>query len=973
MSQNQTDKSDNIKIEQSPQLRNTNRVLRILGIFSLLTSLLTLFVGIQNNFWPLLLISASFAVSFIFCIFSTGQIWPAPISVKLLITAVFLNLSFIFVGAVFSSTYGLPAGIIAFSLALLLASNNPTGWLNEWFIGVGLGGILASTLLGILAPFPQINSLGISIILVILAIVTLIFPIQQFRKGGITTSLRIKLILASLFLSIIPLIILAFINISSFTNTITQQTNDTLSTATKLAVSQMDQFITSNLTTLENEASLPAFTAYLQLGSLSRPNSDEEAELAATLSSLKTKEVLYSPSYGILNTIGTDIYDTDESRIGVSESDSDYFHKVSTSQTSYASTVEFNQTTRESVLNFITPIFSDKKTVLGFLRMSYDARILQDELEKSTGLAGVRSYPILIDENGLRLADTSNPSLIYHTIESLTDKQYSTLVNSDRLPSYLTKTDISSPINQVYDQVFIKQVFPYTFFDVTTKVSSADVQNTATFGKLTTQSWYIVYLQENTSLLQAQQKVQRTAETVSVIIALIVALLITILSTFLTRPIRDLTQNAQLMSEGYLDAHVDVTSTDEIGQLGKAFNLMTQQMRSSFAEMDKRVRERTLELNKQNETLRYRSRQLQTVTDVARIIVSKNDMESLLTLITELISDRFNYYHAGIFLIDDAGEYAVLRAANSTGGKRMLNRQHKLRVGQVGIVGYVTGTGNPRIATDVGKDAVFFNNPDLPNTKSEMALPLKIEDKVIGALDIQSTESNAFTEEDIALFTTLSDQISVAISNNRLLADTQKALEEAQNLHRQYLNQEWTRRSSEMGSTSYKFSAQGLSSFDEELPEVKMVYESGRPVTRSYTEENQGKSKYSTLAVPILLRGEVIGVIHLSEAANTGQSFTESDLVTIQTLSDQLAQTLEGARLFEQTIRRADRERRVLEITSKIRSTNDPQRMLEITLEELKQHLGASQAQIVLNLSGQGLSPDQPGNIDIKGRKGVQE
>jgi GAF domain-containing protein len=428
---------------------------------------------------------------------------------------------------------------------------------------------------------------------------------------------------------------------------------------------------------------------------------------------------------------------------------------------------------------------------------------------------------------------------------------------------------------------------------------------------------------------------------------------------------------AKLITEGNLDVHVNVNSKDEIGELGDTFNSMSQQLKASFETMDRRVGERTLELGRQNDALRYRSRQLQTVTDVARSIVSSNDMESLLNLVTQLISDRFNFYHAGVFLLDESGEYAVLRASNSPGGQRMLNRQHKLRVGQVGIVGYATGTGMPRIATDVGKDAVFFNNPDLPDTKSEMALPLKIEDRVIGALDIQSIDSNAFSEEDIDLFSTLADQISVAINNNQLLANTQKALDEAQNLHRQYLNQEWTKRAVDIGRSSYKYSsAQGLTPYEEDLPEVKMVFESGRPVTRSAVKDDENNKLFSTLAVPILLRGEVIGVIHLQE--NEGSSFvwSESELITVQTLADQLAQTLESARLFEQTIRRADRERRALEITSRIRSTNDPQQMLEITLEELKRHLGASQAQIVINLPGQAPTSDE---VTTKSNNGNKE
>ncbi len=183
------------------------------------------------------------------------------------------------------------------------------------------------------------------------------------------------------------------------------------------------------------------------------------------------------------------------------------------------------------------------------------------------------------------------------------------------------------------------------------------------------------------------------------------------------------------------------------------------------------------------------------------LLIAENDLETLLSQVTNLISERFDFYHVGIFLVDPAGQYAVLRAANSEGGQRMLARQHKLRVGQVGIVGYATGTGQARIATDVGEDAIYFNNPDLPRTRSEMALPLKDGEKVIGALDVQSMKSNAFSTEDIELFNTLADQVAVAIVNSRLYEETQQALKEMQEINRQYLRQSWSEKLDESEQT----------------------------------------------------------------------------------------------------------------------------------------------------------------------------
>ena len=263
-----------------------------------------------------------------------------------------------------------------------------------------------------------------------------------------------------------------------------------------------------------------------------------------------------------------------------------------------------------------------------------------------------------------------------------------------------------------------------------------------------------------------------------------------------------LRETAANIAKGY-QRRATVTTRDEIGALGETFNLMTQQLRGFIGELENRVNERTVELARQNESLQLRSQQLQTVSDVARQVVSARELETLLNQVTVLISDRFNFYHVGIFLVDQNNEYALLRAANSEGGQRMLARGHKLRVGEVGMVGYVTGAGQPRIATDVGKDAVFFNNPDLPETRSEMALPLKVGDEVIGALDVQSVVSNAFTAEDISLFSTLADQVAIAIRNNQLYSETMRALQESQKLHQQYLQQEWGREAGERGDVAY--------------------------------------------------------------------------------------------------------------------------------------------------------------------------
>jgi signal transduction histidine kinase len=201
------------------------------------------------------------------------------------------------------------------------------------------------------------------------------------------------------------------------------------------------------------------------------------------------------------------------------------------------------------------------------------------------------------------------------------------------------------------------------------------------------------------------------------------------------------------------------------------------ELRTVNLELDQRIAERAHDLQR-------RSIQLQTASEVARDATAILDIDQLLDETVHVISERFGYYHAGVFLVDEQGEYAVLHAASSEGGRRMLEKGHKLAVGKVGIVGHVANAGEPRIALDVGKDATHFVNPDLPATRSEMALPLVSRGRVIGVFDVQSIQEAAFTEEDVAALRTMADQLANAIENARLYTAELRRRQEAETLYR---------------------------------------------------------------------------------------------------------------------------------------------------------------------------------------------
>jgi len=425
------------------------------------------------------------------------------------------------------------------------------------------------------------------------------------------------------------------------------------------------------------------------------------------------------------------------------------------------------------------------------------------------------------------------------------------------------------------------------------------------------------------------------------IAALLTGVLAAILAHLVTAPVRYLLEVAQRVRGGDYDALSRLGQSDELGAISQAYDQVTEKMREVVYELEQRIAERS-RLQQMAERSLYQADQLRAVAEIARVAASVQSLERLLPEVAVRISEAFGFYHVGIFLLDETGKFAVLRAASSEGGKRMLARGHRLEVGQVGIVGYVTATGRPRIALDVGDDAVYFQNPDLPHTRSELALPLKIGDRIVGALDVQSTKPEAFRREDVEILSAVADQIALAIENIRLYESTRRSLAEVETFYRQYLEREWGRLRREQRLAGFRYGLTGAMPIEQPVlgGEVQQKVNAGEVYRKSSPQLDEP----AELAIPLRLRGETIGALYVTMPG--GVVWTDDEVELVNAVADRLALALENARLFEQTARRADRERAVAEITAKIRSTNDPQLMLQIAVEELKQVLGAQEIRI---------------------------
>ena len=393
------------------------------------------------------------------------------------------------------------------------------------------------------------------------------------------------------------------------------------------------------------------------------------------------------------------------------------------------------------------------------------------------------------------------------------------------------------------------------------------------------------------------------------------------LSNSITSPLGNLALAAQDVAAGKLSARVNLQTNDEIGALASIFNSMTDQLRETVSSLEARVADRTAELAKEKQQSDTRAKQFEAITKVARAISAKSNLQDLLPQISRVISEQFGFYHVGIFLNDPANHMAVLSAANSDGGKKMLQRSHQLRIGEQGIVGYVAQTGSPRIALDVGEDANFFNNPDLPDTHSEMALPLKASNKIIGVLDIQSTMTAAFTDEDFEALSALADQVSLAIENARLFDETEKMLAESRALQRQNILETWQRLPKEENLRGFRYSITG-----------------SNPLREGDTSSEQvDTNEKRIIKVPINLRGESIGALSVQVSKHEHVSTDQIDL--IKAVAERVALSAENARLFEETTRRAEQERIIAEITSRIGASVRTENILRTTAAELSQLL----------------------------------
>jgi GAF domain-containing protein/HAMP domain-containing protein len=389
-------------------------------------------------------------------------------------------------------------------------------------------------------------------------------------------------------------------------------------------------------------------------------------------------------------------------------------------------------------------------------------------------------------------------------------------------------------------------------------------------------------------------------------------------------PIETLAQTSENFAAGHFTARAAVDRQDEIGKLARAYNQMAAQLQEVIGSLEQRVTDRTQDL--ENQSLRLR-----VAAEIARDAAAARDLRELLTQAADLIGHRFGFYHTGIFLLDNDGKYALLVASPTEAGKKMMENNHKLRVGEEGIIGRVASTGEARITLNTGTDAVFFSNVLLPKTKSEMALPLKVQSHVIGVLDVQSDQLEAFDEDDIAIMQILADQLATAIERTRLLQTVEVNLKELESAYGRFTTENWKKLAGGGLSINkgYRFDNVRVEPVTE-LPDLA----STALKTGTRVNSNGGTplpDQEQQVAIPIKLRGQTIGVISLK----LKEGYESSTISIIELASERLAAAMESARLYEEARLRADREQSISRVTTAISASTEYEQILQTTVREI--------------------------------------
>jgi GAF domain-containing protein len=355
--------------------------------------------------------------------------------------------------------------------------------------------------------------------------------------------------------------------------------------------------------------------------------------------------------------------------------------------------------------------------------------------------------------------------------------------------------------------------------------------------------------------------------------------------------------------------------------------------------LERRVAERTQEVEQ-------RSNYLRAASEVSRDATTILEPDLLIPRVVELIRERFNLYYVGLFLVDENYEWAVLRAGTGEAGRLMVARGHRIKIGE-GMIGWCIQHTQARVALQAEQDAVRLVSPLLSATRSEAALPLRSRGRVFGALTVQSDQAGVFDAETITVLQTMADQVSVALDNARLFNESEQALKALRRSIGEYRRQAWQETIQARTVIGYRGDAHGL----RPIGDTKPIAESNPEI-----DLQGGEASIPHVQIPIKIRDQVLGMIDARKPQTAGE-WSQEEINLMNGLIDQLGVALENARHYEESQRRAEREKILADITGHVRSTADFNEIMQTAIKELSEALHVPRGSIRLIQAG-GQNPE---------------
>ena len=434
-----------------------------------------------------------------------------------------------------------------------------------------------------------------------------------------------------------------------------------------------------------------------------------------------------------------------------------------------------------------------------------------------------------------------------------------------------------------------------------------------------------------------------------------VVLLIFTLSVWVTNPLKKLMTAIEQIRSGETDltTQVEIKSRDEIGRLGAEFNRMSAQLYQLINTLEEQVANRT--------------QQLEALMQINQRLAVILDLNALLHEVVILTKETFNYYHVQIYLLDNKTRNLQLVEGYGLAGMEMKSQGHYIAWDSpTSLVARAARIGRIVRGDNVREEAGWLPNTLLPDTYAEMAIPISVENHVVGVLDVQADEVAGLSGDDVKLLSSLANQLAVAIRNVRLFEEVETALAEARALQERYDEQAWRKIKATTMKGQHLYVDPSIT-LDKQEQEAMAKAEQQALVKNAPVVISSEGSGAESLVARINLRNKTIGALQLHPKEH--RQWTEDDMTLIEAIADQLSQTAETLRLFEEAQDRAGREQTIREITDKLKTAHNLDMLLETAARELGLRLGARHTVLEMGIETDANGPDvhEPTGVETDG------